>query len=129
MGDRVARWFVGLWIVFAVACSDGPAKRSVSDAGVETVIGYNHCPEITSIVISPVSLGIGAEAHLEALVEDIDSDPLGYSWFAESGEIVTPQSLSSAYRCVLAGRDYLAFAVADVHGCIAQKSSAVECTP
>ena len=126
MGVRVEQWLVGLWILSAVACSGDPA-RTAADGGVEAVIDCNTCPEITSMVISPVSLGVGAEAQFSAGVEDADSDPLGYSWFAETGEIVSPQSLSTAYRCVSVGKDRLTFAVADIHGCISQKGSTIQC--
>ena len=120
--------FVLLWAGTAAltSCSDTTPQSGV-DGGLTTLIEDNLCPDITSVVISPSTIGIGSEAQLTAEVRDVNGDPLVHMWFAETGTVANPRNLDTPYRCTTPGHDAVVFSVADVHGCVSQKEGRVRC--
>jgi hypothetical protein len=47
----------------------------------------NRCPQITSLIVSPLETGVGGIVTMQASAEDPEGDPVSLSWSVTRGEV------------------------------------------
>jgi hypothetical protein len=89
---------------------------------------FNSCPEITSLIVAPLSLDVGGNINVSAAGSDVNSDPLTFAWTAGNGTFANPTAATTTYKCTVKGAQTLTISVDDGKGCVSTLNAAVNCT-
>lgn len=95
---------------------------------LEVSATLNNCPQLTSIVVAPLSVAVGSEIPVAAAGADLDpADTLTFAWTASGGgSFAAPAQASTAFTCATAGDHVLTVTVSDGR-CGASRSVNVSC--
>jgi hypothetical protein len=105
--------------------------RATGGVDIKTdVVDGDHCPVLTSWVVSPLQTSVGGWIDVGAAATDPDSDELvSYAW-EPAGNFANPNLAATRYRCAVAGTQSLTLTVSDDHPpkpCRARLSMLVDC--
>jgi len=89
---------------------------------------FNTCPEITSLIIAPLSLDVGGNITVSAAGSDVDNNALTFAWSSAAGTFANPTAAATTYKCTVAGTNTLTITIDDGKGCTTSLNADVNCT-
>jgi hypothetical protein len=99
-----------------------PCEGAVADGGIGsvvvsgTIVPGDHCPTLTSWLITPQASGAADPIDVTVSAADLDSgDTLSYAWAAPAGTFTNPSSAATQYHCGPTGSESLSVQVSDNH--------------
>ena len=97
---------------------------------VEVTATLNSCPQVASVMVAPLAVGVGGSISVAAAGADVDAaDALTYVWSASGGgTFAAPTKATTTFTCTAAGRHTLTVTVSDGK-CVRTRAVAVTCTP
>jgi hypothetical protein len=95
-------------VAVLLRCSVGPRFGAVRVNG-----WLNICPELTKAVVAPLQTSIGNEIIVSSQAEDVEGNPIEYSWTADRGPFANPSASATFYTCEQTGDDQLTISVTD----------------
>src|SRR5262249_21564065 len=85
------------------------------------------CPDITSLVVAPLSIGLGGLIKVSSDASDADNDALSFQWSATASVFNNPGGKQTQYQCAVPGVQTLTITVGDAKGCTSAVSADVDC--
>ncbi|MFW2389189.1 MAG: PKD domain-containing protein, partial [Polyangiales bacterium] len=104
-------------------------KLPVGDGAVNVNGKFNLCAQLHKVVVSPLRTSVGSDIDLSALGEDVEGDPISYSWTGTGGSIADPSAPATTYTCAEAGGQTVTVTISDddfIH-CMDDWAVAVTC--
>jgi hypothetical protein len=99
-----------------------PCEGTTADGGIGsvvvsgTIVPGDHCPTLTSWLITPQATGVADPIGVTVSAADSDSgDTLSYAWAASAGTFADPSSATTQYHCGPTGTEQLSVQVSDNH--------------
>jgi cysteine-rich repeat protein len=91
---------------------------------------FDSCPEITQLVVVPLSVDIDGKISVSASATDVDNDSLAYAWSDpfDGGNFDDPTAKSTKFTCAVLSSPTLIISVSDGQGCVTTASVNVACT-
>lgn len=104
--------------------------RGLDDTGTGRLdVGFNKCPQITSVVVAPLAAPLGGSIHVSATALDPEaSAPVIFQWSAMSGSFANAGLATTSYVCAQLGRQTITLSVTDGQ-CIETRNLEVTCQP
>lgn len=132
-----------------------PTNPGVGVGRAEVLL--NRCPQITSLVVTPLETGVGGIVTMQASAEDPEGDPVSLEWSVTQGEVERSEPSGSGgnggasaseggsasggeggadggsaegtwiYQCTQIGFPLLTLEAADARGCSQERSVGVGC--
>lgn len=112
-------------LTMTLQCSGGSGVGSV-----EVVAQFNSCPELATVAVAPLRVGLGGTIGVSASGADVDTgDTLTYAWTASGGgAFAASTQASTAFTCATVCRHTLTVTVSDGN-CLGTRAVPIVCTP